>query len=46
MIALNEFNEKVWIEKLIWAMKYGLKVALVSDAGTPTISDPGYGFVT
>lgn len=26
-------------------MKYGLKVALVSDAGTPTVSDPGYGFV-
>jgi 16S rRNA (cytidine1402-2'-O)-methyltransferase len=26
-------------------MKFGLKVALVSDAGTPTVSDPGYGFV-
>jgi len=26
-------------------MKYGLKIALVSDAGTPTVSDPGYGFI-
>ena len=26
-------------------MKMGLRVALVSDAGTPTISDPGYRFI-
>lgn len=26
-------------------MKLGFRVALVSDAGTPTISDPGYKFI-
>ena len=45
LISLNEYNEKIRIEKLVRAMKFGLKVALVSDAGTPTVSDPGYGFI-
>lgn len=30
---------------MIRAMKMGFRVALVSDAGTPTISDPGYKFL-
>ena len=30
---------------MIRAMKLGFRVALVSDAGTPTISDPGYKFL-
>ena len=42
MISLYEHNEESRIPKLIRAMQLGMKVALVSDAGTPTISDPGY----
>jgi len=41
LISFNKDNEEKRIEKLIKAMKLGLRVVLVSDAGTPTISDPG-----
>lgn len=44
-MSFYEYNEDLRIPRLIRAMKMGLKVALVSDAGTPTISDPGYKFV-
>lgn len=30
------------IARLVKILNYGLNIALVSDAGTPTISDPGY----
>ena len=41
-IALHDHNEEVAVHKLISALKAGKSVALVSDAGTPLISDPGY----
>jgi len=41
-IALHDHNEEVAVHKLISALKEGKSVALVSDAGTPLISDPGY----
>ena len=37
-----EGNQQTKSEKLIARLKAGESVALVSDAGTPTISDPGY----
>lgn len=37
-----EHNEKEKAKKLIDGIKAGLSAAIVSDAGTPGISDPGY----
>ncbi len=41
-IALHDHNEDALAERLIGELKTGQNVALVSDAGTPMISDPGY----
>jgi len=40
-IALHEHNERRAAEKLLQALCSGQNVALVSDAGTPGLSDPG-----
>lgn len=42
MIALHDHNEKDRAEALIAHLEAGRHVALISDAGTPLISDPGY----
>lgn len=41
MVPVHEHNEASAAEKIIARLKAGGKVALVSDAGTPCISDPG-----
>ena len=41
-ITLHDHNEDQHAQMLIDAVKEGLSVALVSDAGSPLISDPGY----
>ena len=41
MIALHAHNEREAGEKLLRALREGGDVALVSDAGTPAVSDPG-----
>lgn len=41
-ISLHKFNEKRSSEEVIRLLKQGETVTLVSDAGTPAISDPGY----
>lgn len=40
--SYHNFNEHQQVEKLIQRLKSGEKMALVSDAGTPAISDPGF----
>ncbi len=41
MISLNEHNEAHRIPQLIEHIRQGGSVALISDAGMPTVSDPG-----
>ena len=40
-VALHAHNERAAGEKLLRALREGSDVALVSDAGTPGVSDPG-----
>jgi 16S rRNA (cytidine1402-2'-O)-methyltransferase len=41
LIALHQHNEEKTSPELVTKMQQGLSIALVSDAGTPLISDPG-----
>ena len=43
--ALHEHNEEARIPALLAQMRRGRRIALVSDAGTPLVSDPGYRLV-
>ena len=45
LISYHEHNEQQRARQLIAKLQAGNSVALVSDAGTPTISDPGYRLV-
>ena len=41
LISNHKFNEKKNINKILGLLKDGFIISLISDAGTPTISDPG-----
>jgi 16S rRNA (cytidine1402-2'-O)-methyltransferase len=41
LLALHEHNEQQAAAKLIALLETGKQVALISDAGTPAVSDPG-----
>lgn len=45
LVSLHDHNERERAPKLVERLLAGESVALVSDAGTPLISDPGYGLV-
>lgn len=45
MVSLREHNERREAPRLVERLKGGASIALVSDAGTPGISDPGSFFV-
>ncbi|MCP4688156.1 MAG: 16S rRNA (cytidine(1402)-2'-O)-methyltransferase, partial [Desulfobacterales bacterium] len=45
LISFQEHNEKRRVPMLMAALRDGASIALVSDAGTPTVSDPGHRLV-
>ena len=42
LISCHEYNENNIIEKVVSMLKNGMNIGLVTDQGTPIISDPGY----
>ncbi|MFP5356984.1 MAG: 16S rRNA (cytidine(1402)-2'-O)-methyltransferase [Gammaproteobacteria bacterium] len=45
LMALHEHNETRLCAQLVEALRAGESLALISDAGTPLISDPGFALV-
>jgi len=45
LVSLHDYNEDARVEPLVQQLLAGKVIALVSDAGTPLLSDPGFGLV-
>ncbi|KAB8183253.1 rRNA (cytidine-2'-O-)-methyltransferase, partial [Lysobacter maris] len=45
LVALHQHNEEAQVAQLVERLRAGQSLALVSDAGTPLVSDPGYRLV-
>jgi 16S rRNA (cytidine1402-2'-O)-methyltransferase len=45
LVSFHDHNERGRVSELVEALVAGQRVVLVSDAGTPTLSDPGYHLV-
>lgn len=46
LVSFHEHNERERLPRLLGELHSGKRVALVTDAGTPSISDPGYRLVS
>src|SRR6201988_4765647 len=46
LVSYHEHNELTRAPELVVGMEQGAQIALVSDAGMPLVSDPGYRLVT
>ncbi|MDC8014670.1 16S rRNA (cytidine(1402)-2'-O)-methyltransferase [Tahibacter soli] len=44
-VALHEHNERDEAQRLVARLQAGERIALISDAGTPLVSDPGFRLV-
>ena len=45
LVALHEHNEEAIAQRIVARLQAGESLALVSDAGTPLVSDPGFRLV-
>lgn len=45
MVSFHDFSDAKRLQKLLTILEKGQSIALISDAGTPAISDPGYELV-
>ncbi len=45
LLALHDHNEEALAEKIVTRLQAGDSLALISDAGTPLVSDPGFRLV-
>ncbi len=45
LLSLHQFNEKSREERVLQDLEEGRNISLISDAGTPLISDPGFSLV-
>lgn len=45
LVALHDHNEEALAQRIVARLQAGESLALVSDAGTPLVSDPGYRLV-
>jgi 16S rRNA (cytidine1402-2'-O)-methyltransferase len=46
LVSYYDFNEDARSRELLAALREGRDVALITDAGTPLVNDPGYRIVT